>query len=125
MNEDIEFRHLRYFLAVAETLHFSKFRGIACHAHVNHTFVGVNVISSVRNGCALRKNWKIVDVYLRRLTFLMPFPPVILEVSDTFYFFVSAEMTGSPCFKKPLRSSIDITKLPVAIRPTCGANVRL
>jgi len=43
-----------------------------CHSHVNHTFVTVNVIGSVRNGRALCKTRKVAHLHLRRLAFLVP-----------------------------------------------------
>ena len=93
-----------------------ELRCIVCHARVNHAFVTVNIVSSISNGCALRKTRIIVDVHLWRLAFLMPFLPVILKVSDTFFLLRVHRNDWLSLLQKPFRRAIDVTKLPFAVR---------
>src|SRR5438067_4926981 len=60
-----------------------EFRRVVRHPHVYHAFIAVDIVGAVRNGRALCQARKIVDIYPRRLAFLPPFPPVILDRKST------------------------------------------
>src|SRR5215472_5274891 len=67
----------------ADALH-RKFGRILRHPDVDHPLMAVNIIGAVGNSRSLSEARKVMHVHLRRLPFVPPFSPGILEIPHAF-----------------------------------------
>src|SRR5450631_226505 len=94
---------------------YGKLRRVMRHSDVHHPFVPIDVIGSVGDRRALCQTREVVDVDLRSLTLLVPLPPVILEISDSFLLLGVHRDHRFLCLQKSFRCLADISELAVPV----------
>ena len=101
-----------------DTLH-GKLRGLVINAHIDEATVVDHIVNPIRNRFPVCDGAVIIDIDGRVLPFGLPFPPMVLEVSNEFLLLTIHGNHREALRFKGLPGSIDLLKLGVSISMRC------